>query len=285
MRFAPGQSGNPAGRPPGSRNKTTLQVEEMLAERAEAAVTKILDRAETGDPAAMRLCMERVLPTGTNRPLALELPPVTTPDDVIAATGVVMNALAQGAISPRETVCLLTVVERLARIAERVQQMKERHAAWRDAPSPASEADVGLAVLAKEAARAALEAALEQEGAAASLYSPVNSGAESDRTGGGGLYSPVNLAGKKPAAPAEGSTAGVAAGGGAGQALYFPVNPSAAGSILRRRKRELLGTVAVGPLREKAGAAADRELHGTPSRGLAFLQAIGTRDAMQVNAA
>src|ERR1700730_6467766 len=102
MRFQPGQSGNPAGRPPGARNKKTLEVEEMLGQRAEATVTKILDRADAGDPAAMRLCMERRAPTGTNRPVAIELPPVDTPDDVAAATRVVMKALAAGAVSARE---------------------------------------------------------------------------------------------------------------------------------------------------------------------------------------
>jgi hypothetical protein len=253
MRFQPGQSGNPAGRPAGSRNQKTLEMEDMLADRAEAAVTKILDRAETGDPAAMRLCMDRVLPTGANRPLALELPPVKTPDDVTAAAGVVVKALGEGAISPRETVHLLTVVERLARIAERVQQMKERHAAWREAPPPGSEADASLAAFAKQAAKAALKAALEEEG----LDDPR-------------LYSPVDSA---AAAPAEATAAAVAnapaskaaPAGSEGDGLYSPVNSGDAalldalsaageragragarpsGGVLHRRRRELMGTVA-----------------------------------------
>jgi hypothetical protein len=153
MRFQPGQSGNPAGRPAGARNKKTLEMEELLAQRAERTVCEILDRADRGEPAAMRLCMDRVLPTGANRPVAIELPPINTPDDVAAATRVVMKALAQGAISARETVNLLTVIERLARLAERVQQMRERHQVWLTA------SDLAL----REAARAAL-AAVEEEG-------------------------------------------------------------------------------------------------------------------------
>ena len=54
MKFQPGQSGNPAGRPLGSRNKKTIAVEELLAEQAEAAVKNILRRADGGCPIAKR---------------------------------------------------------------------------------------------------------------------------------------------------------------------------------------------------------------------------------------
>jgi ethanolamine ammonia-lyase large subunit len=166
MRFQPGQSGNPAGRPPGARNKKTLEMEELLAEKAEAAVRNLIDRADRGEPAALRLCMERVLPTGANRPVAMELPPIDTPDDVAAATRVVMKALSVGAVSARETINLLTVIERLARLAERVQQMRERHEVWL---TPSQE---NLRAAAREAlAAVAKEAGIED----LDLYSPVNS--------------------------------------------------------------------------------------------------------------
>jgi|GEM_PF-874079 len=214
MRFQPGQSGNPAGRPPGSRNKKTLEVEAMLAERAEATAKGILDRADRGEPAAMRLCMDRIAPTGANRPIAIELPAVETPDDVMAATRVVMGALTAGEISARETVSLLTVVERLARLAERVQQMRERHEVWWGA----GQSDAS----AKEAARAALAAVLKEEGIdAPDLFSPVDSDAAVDAEP---LYSPVNSA----RAPRDKGAVGDAAPGEAEpDGLYFPVNSAA----------------------------------------------------------
>jgi hypothetical protein len=235
MRFQPGQSGNPAGRPPGSRNKHTLEAEVMLAERAEATVTKILDRADRGEPAAMRLCMDRIAPTGANRPIAIELPPVEAPDDVVAATRVVMGALTAGEISARETINLLTVIERLARLAERVQQMRERHAVWQ--PRSAAAGTPGLYSPVNSSA-----AGKEAQGEA--LYSPVISGAETDAE----TSSPAG-AGNGPV-PKEGST-GAAASEIEQDGLYFPVNSDAKpaagkappGSILRGRRRALMASV------------------------------------------
>src|ERR1700720_4975530 len=64
MTFQPGQSGNPAGRAAGSRNKKTLAAEAALFEHAQELVDDLVARARRGEPAAMRLALERVLPAG-----------------------------------------------------------------------------------------------------------------------------------------------------------------------------------------------------------------------------
>ena len=58
--FQPGQSGNPAGKPKGARNKTTLAVEALLDGEAEALTRKAIERALEGDSVALRLCLERI---------------------------------------------------------------------------------------------------------------------------------------------------------------------------------------------------------------------------------
>ena len=60
MPFQKGESGNPAGRPRGARNRATLLMESLLADDAEAIGRKAIEMAKQGDMAAIRLCMDRL---------------------------------------------------------------------------------------------------------------------------------------------------------------------------------------------------------------------------------
>jgi Family of unknown function (DUF5681) len=62
MQFQKGQSGNPAGRPFGSRNKATVLMEGLLEGEAEAIARKAIEMAKGGDMAAIRMCMDRLAP-------------------------------------------------------------------------------------------------------------------------------------------------------------------------------------------------------------------------------
>ena len=57
--FKPGQSGNPSGRPHGSRNKATLALEALLDDEGEAITRKAIEKALEGDTAALRLVVVR----------------------------------------------------------------------------------------------------------------------------------------------------------------------------------------------------------------------------------
>ena len=60
-KFTKGQSGNPAGRPVGSKNKST-HFRELLEDDLPALVSELRDKALEGDMNAMRLLLERLVP-------------------------------------------------------------------------------------------------------------------------------------------------------------------------------------------------------------------------------
>lgn len=185
MRFTPGQSGNPAGRPLGARNKKTLALEAVFDAEAEETVKEIIERAKRGEPAAMRLCMDRAVPTGRNRPLAIALPPIETPDEARAAVAVVMAELAGGAITLTEVAALLRVVERLVRLAETIRKMQWPDRPAEDAAAAATQSGVDDAVATPrdQASPAAADAAEAPGAAGEPLYSPVNSSSVRPRDG------------------------------------------------------------------------------------------------------
>jgi hypothetical protein len=77
--FEKGRSGNPLGRRVGRRNKTTIAAAALLAGEVEALTRKAVELALVGDPTALRLCIERVLPQCRER-AKFALPPIETGD-------------------------------------------------------------------------------------------------------------------------------------------------------------------------------------------------------------
>jgi Family of unknown function (DUF5681) len=109
--FPKGQSGNPAGRPPGARNHATLAAEVLLEGDAEALTRRAIERALEGDVAALRLCLERVMPRRRSRALAFELPPLDGPENLSGAIGSVLQEVAQGRLLLDEGAALVGMME------------------------------------------------------------------------------------------------------------------------------------------------------------------------------
>ena len=74
--------------------------------------------ALAGDPTAMRLCIERILPPCRERAVKFLLPPIETVGDISAAMQAVTSALAKGDITPGEAATIAAVVESFARAIE-----------------------------------------------------------------------------------------------------------------------------------------------------------------------
>ena len=118
MTFLPGQSGNPAGRPRGARNKKTLALEALLDGESEALMQRLIDLAKMGDDLALRLCVERMLAPQRERPVPLKLPRIESDQDARRAAAEVMAALGEGEITPKEAERLLRAVAGAAMIMQ-----------------------------------------------------------------------------------------------------------------------------------------------------------------------
>jgi hypothetical protein len=110
MRFQPGQSGNPAGRPPGSRNKRTIIAEKLLDDSAGELTTAAIKCATEGDPAALRACMDRIVPRLRHRPLDFAMPDLVTLADTPGAINAIAQGLAQSELDREEAVALMRAV-------------------------------------------------------------------------------------------------------------------------------------------------------------------------------
>jgi hypothetical protein len=87
------------GRPPGSRNKTILLAQEMFQSHAPEIVNKCLDLALQGDAAALRLCLERVAPVGSKRPVNLGFLPMSTVGELSQASDSVLRKVISGQLT------------------------------------------------------------------------------------------------------------------------------------------------------------------------------------------
>ncbi|WP_284945349.1 DUF5681 domain-containing protein [Acidisoma cladoniae] len=118
--FAPGQSGNPKGRTPGTRNKTTVAIEALLDGQAEAITQKAIDLAMMGDTVALKLVLERIAPLRRGRPVRFEVPTLNRAVDITEALGSVIAAAAAGELTPEEAATLAGIYDTKRRAIETV---------------------------------------------------------------------------------------------------------------------------------------------------------------------
>jgi Family of unknown function (DUF5681) len=119
--WKPGQSGNPAGKPKGTRHRITMAIQELLDGEAETLTRKAIDMAKGGDLVAMRLCLERLHPPIKGRTIKLDLPPINTLGDVLKGHAVIAESMAEGKITPDEAASVAGVLEVKRRTIETIE--------------------------------------------------------------------------------------------------------------------------------------------------------------------
>lgn len=127
-RWKAGESGNPAGRKPGTGDVAKLR--HGIAAHLPAIITALVSKAKDGDPQAARLLLERVLPAlkPVEEPVVLGLPD----GEGLTAQGVaIVQAVGCGTIAPGQGATLLAGLGALARIRE-VDELERRIKALED---------------------------------------------------------------------------------------------------------------------------------------------------------
>ena len=109
--FQKGVSGNPSGRPKGSRHKTTLAVEAMLEGEAEGITRKAIEAAKAGDMVAIRLVLDRVCPPRKSRSIEIDLPPIADAAGVSQAQQEVLKAVCTGELDLDQAQALSGLLE------------------------------------------------------------------------------------------------------------------------------------------------------------------------------
>jgi hypothetical protein len=92
-------SGNPSGRPRGSKNRTTLLLEAILEGHAVQILDKIIELGLDGNINMLGKCLERILPRPREPSLTIDLPPVTSAADSAVAKSAILEAIAAGKIT------------------------------------------------------------------------------------------------------------------------------------------------------------------------------------------
>jgi uncharacterized protein DUF5681 len=149
MVFQPGQSGNPAGRPPGARNKATVIAEMLLQGEAEELTRMVIDCAKRGSTSALRMCLDRLVPRSRHRTIAIELPPLKSAADAASVVAAVTAQVAAGEITPREGGEMLKLVDVFLRtyestiLEERVKRLERRSGSSTPPQYPGGRAEQG----------------------------------------------------------------------------------------------------------------------------------------------
>ncbi len=123
--FQKGRSGNPKGKAKGTKNRATLAAEQLLQNDLDNICRKLIEEALTGNMQAVKLVLDRVLPSKRDRSIDVKLPKLQTADDAVNAMSMIINAIGSGNITPAEGEAMSRVVDAFVKVMQ-AQDIEKR---------------------------------------------------------------------------------------------------------------------------------------------------------------
>ena len=113
IKFKPGQSGNPKGRPKNKTPATLLR--KSIVDDMPDIILKLIEQAKNGDTAAAKILLDRCVPTLKHQAIAVNLPVNGT---LAEQGGEIIRATLSGQISPDIGAQLISALTSQSKIIE-----------------------------------------------------------------------------------------------------------------------------------------------------------------------
>jgi hypothetical protein len=123
--WKPGQSGNPKGRPKGSKHKATLAAMALMEGDLEIITGKLIEKAKAGEAWAIMFLMSRLVAPARDNPITFKAPKMEKTADLRKALGSVLKAVGKGELTPEEALAVAGVVNGLG-LALAVEELEDQ---------------------------------------------------------------------------------------------------------------------------------------------------------------
>jgi hypothetical protein len=115
QRGRPFAKGN-GGRKLGARNRASLLADALLEGEQEALIRKGIELAKAGDPQMLKFFLDRIL--SKERPVKIDLPPIESRRDLVAAYASIVHAVGAGEVAPSEGSAVASLLASVAKFID-----------------------------------------------------------------------------------------------------------------------------------------------------------------------